>query len=71
MANIDRWLAMHENVDIDIDPYPFKRTHTSLVATYGDEKVNIDFALSSGLFQRSFSMPHLLRSSHCEIYQIT
>jgi predicted Zn-dependent protease len=33
MANINRWLAMHENVDTDIDPYPFKRTHTSLVAT--------------------------------------
>ncbi len=38
MANIDRWLTMHENVDTDIDPYPFKRTHTSLVANYGDEK---------------------------------
>ncbi len=42
MANIDRWFAMHEKVDTDIDPYPFKRTHTSLVATYGDEKAALE-----------------------------
>ena len=38
MASIDIWLAKHEKVHTNIDPYPFKRTHTWLVAGYGDEK---------------------------------
>jgi len=38
MVNIDIWLAQHERVNTHIDPYPFARTHTWLVAAYGDEK---------------------------------
>lgn len=38
MANIDIWIAKHESVTTKIDPYPFARTHTWLVAAYGDEK---------------------------------
>jgi len=38
MANIDIWIAKHERVNSNIDPYPFARTRTWLVAAYGDEK---------------------------------
>jgi len=38
MVYIDIWLAKHERVNTNIDPYPFDRTRTWLVAAYGDEK---------------------------------
>jgi len=37
MVYIDMWLEKHEKVHANINPYPFERTHTWLVATYGDE----------------------------------
>jgi len=37
MAYIDVWLEKHEKVQTNIDPYPFVRTHTWLIASYGDE----------------------------------
>lgn len=37
MVYIDIWLAKHEKVQTNINPYPFERTHTWLVAAYGDE----------------------------------
>ena len=37
MVYIDMWLAKHEKVHASINPYPFERAHTWLVATYGDE----------------------------------
>ncbi len=37
MVYIDIWLAQHEKVQTNINPYPFERTHTWLVAAYGDE----------------------------------
>jgi len=38
MVYIDMWLAKHEKVNANINSYPFERTHTWLVAAYGDEK---------------------------------
>jgi predicted Zn-dependent protease len=37
MVYIDMWLAKHEKVHANINPYPFERAHTWLVAAYGDE----------------------------------
>jgi predicted Zn-dependent protease len=37
MVYIDMWLAKHEKVHTSINPYPFERAHTWLVATCGDE----------------------------------
>jgi len=42
MVNIDLWLAKREKVVRNIDPYPFERTHTWLVAAYGDEKATLN-----------------------------
>jgi predicted Zn-dependent protease len=36
MVNIDIWIAKHEQVQTNFDPYPFQRTRTWLVASYGD-----------------------------------
>jgi len=36
MVNIDIWIAKHEQVQANFDPYPFQRTRTWLVASYGD-----------------------------------
>jgi len=38
MAYIDTWLEEHKTTTKTIDPYPFERAHTKLVALYGDEK---------------------------------
>jgi predicted Zn-dependent protease len=37
MAYIDVWIEKYEKVQTNIDPYPFVRTHTWLIASYGDE----------------------------------
>ena len=37
MVYIDMWFAKHEKVHANINPYPFERAHTWLVAAYGDE----------------------------------
>jgi predicted Zn-dependent protease len=37
MAYIDTWLEKHKKAIISVDPYPFDRAHTQLVALYGDE----------------------------------
>jgi predicted Zn-dependent protease len=37
MAYIDTWLEKHKKAIIPVDPYPFDRAHTQLVALYGDE----------------------------------
>jgi predicted Zn-dependent protease len=36
MVNIDVWIAKHEQVQSNFDHYPFQRTRTWLVASYGD-----------------------------------
>ena len=36
MVNIDNWIASHGPVQTNFDPYPFQRTRTWLVASYGD-----------------------------------
>lgn len=41
MVYIDMWLAKHEKVYANINPYPFDRTHTWLVAAYGDENATL------------------------------
>jgi len=38
MVNIDIWIAKHEQVQTDFDPYPFQRAHTWLIASYGDKE---------------------------------
>jgi len=38
MVSMDTWIAQHEQVQTDFDPYPFQRTHTWLFASLGDEK---------------------------------
>ena len=38
MVNIDIWIAKHEQVQTNFDPYPFQRTRTWLVAFYGDQQ---------------------------------
>ncbi|UCD32099.1 MAG: M48 family metalloprotease [Desulfobacterales bacterium] len=38
MVNIDIWIAKHEQVQTNFDPYPFQRTRTWLVASYGDKQ---------------------------------
>ena len=42
MVNIDIWLAKHESVTTHIDPYPFDRARTWLVAAYEDEKATLN-----------------------------
>jgi predicted Zn-dependent protease len=37
MAYIDTWLEKHKKAITPVDPYPFDRAHTRLVALYGDE----------------------------------
>ena len=37
MAYIDTWLEKHKKAIVPVDPYPFDRAHTRLVALYGDE----------------------------------
>ena len=41
MVNIDNWIASHEQVRTDFDPYPFQRTRTWLVASYGDIQTDL------------------------------
>jgi len=38
MVNIDIWIAKHEQVQTDFDPYPFQRARTWMVASYGDKQ---------------------------------
>ena len=37
MAYIDTWLEKHKKAITPVDPYPFERAHTRLVALYTDE----------------------------------
>ena len=37
MGYIDTWLEKHKKAITPVDPYPFDRAHTRLVALYGDE----------------------------------
>lgn len=37
MGYIDTWLEKHKKAITPVDPYPFDRAHTQLVALYGDE----------------------------------
>ena len=41
MVNIDIWIAKHEQVQANFDPYPFQRTRTWMVASYGDMQANL------------------------------
>ncbi len=41
MVNIDNWMASHEKVQTNFDPYPFQRTRTWLVASYGDLQADL------------------------------
>jgi predicted Zn-dependent protease len=41
MVNIDNWIASHEQVQTNFDPYPFQRTRTWLVASYGDIQADL------------------------------
>jgi predicted Zn-dependent protease len=41
MVNIDNWIATHEQVQTNFDPYPFQRTRTWLVASYGDIQADV------------------------------
>ena len=38
MANMDVWIAKHEQVQPNYDPYPFNRARTWLVASHGDRQ---------------------------------
>lgn len=41
MVNIDNWMASHEKIQTNFDPYPFQRTRTWLVASYGDLQADL------------------------------
>lgn len=41
MVHIDNWMASHEQVQTNFDPYPFQRTRTWLVASYGDIQADL------------------------------
>lgn len=41
MVNIDNWMASHEQVQTNFDLYPFQRTRTWLVASYGDIQADL------------------------------
>jgi predicted Zn-dependent protease len=58
MVNIDIWIAKHEQVQTDFDPYPFQRARTWLIASYGDKQAALTQFQADVAKQRKNPLAH-------------